>query len=117
LRGAPMFLDEASVTATENAIMAAVLAEGTTIIGNPPCEPPVQALCRFLVGLGPRISGIGSNLLHIEGVERLRGGEHTIGTDYIEVASFAALAAVTGGELVVEGVVEDDLRPVEVGFY
>src|SRR5215207_9287014 len=99
LRGAPMFLDEASVTATENAIMAAVLAEGTTVIGNAACEPHVQDLCRFLAGLGARISGIGSNLLTIEG------------------ASFAALAAVTGGELVVEGVVEDDLRPVEVGFY
>jgi UDP-N-acetylglucosamine 1-carboxyvinyltransferase len=117
LRGAPMFLDEASVTATENAIMAAVLAEGATIIGNAACEPHVQDLCRFLVGLGARISGIGSNLLHIEGVERLRGGEYTIGSDYIEVASFAALAAVTGGELAIEGVVEDDLRPVEVGFY
>ena len=117
LRGASMFLDEASVTATENAIMAAVLAEGTTIIGNAACEPHVQDLCRFLVGLGARISGIGSNLLVIEGVERLGGGEHTIGTDYIEVASFAALAAVTGGELVVENVAEDDLRPIEVGFY
>jgi UDP-N-acetylglucosamine 1-carboxyvinyltransferase len=117
LRGAPMFLDEASVTATENAVMAAVLAEGTTIIGNAACEPHVQDLCRFLVGLGARIFGIGSNLLTIEGVDRLSGGEYTIGTDYIEVASFAALAAVTGGELVIEGVVEDDLRPVEVGFY
>jgi UDP-N-acetylglucosamine 1-carboxyvinyltransferase len=117
LRGTPMFLDEASVTATENAIMAAVLAEGQTVIGNAACEPHVQDLCRFLVFLGARISGIGSNLLTIDGVDRLAGGEYTIGTDYIEVASFAALAAVTGGELVVEGVVEDDLRPVEVGFY
>jgi UDP-N-acetylglucosamine 1-carboxyvinyltransferase len=116
LRGASMFLDEASVTATENAIMAAVLAEGETTIGNAACEPHVQDLCRFLVGLGARISGIGSNLLRIEGVDRLGGGEHTIGTDYIEVASFVGLAAVTGGELVVEGVIEDDLRPVEVGF-
>jgi UDP-N-acetylglucosamine 1-carboxyvinyltransferase len=116
LRGAPMFLDEASVTATENAIMAAVLAEGETTIGNAACEPHVQDLCRFLVGMGARISGIGSNLLRIEGVDRLRGGEHTIGTDYIEVASFIGLAAVTGGELAVEGVIEDDLRPVEVGF-
>jgi UDP-N-acetylglucosamine 1-carboxyvinyltransferase len=116
LRGASMFLDEASVTATENAIMAAVLAEGETTIGNAACEPHVQDLCRFLVGLGARISGIGSNLLRIEGVDRLGGGEHTIGTDYIEVASCVGLAAVTGGELVVEGVIEDDLRPVEVGF-
>jgi UDP-N-acetylglucosamine 1-carboxyvinyltransferase len=116
LRGAPMFLDEASVTATENAVMAAVLAEGETVIGNAACEPHVQDLCRFLVGLGARISGIGSNLLRIEGVERLGGGEHTIATDYIEVASFVGLAAVTGGELMVEQVIADDLRPVEVGF-
>jgi UDP-N-acetylglucosamine 1-carboxyvinyltransferase len=116
LRGGPMFLDEASVTATENAVMAAVLAEGETVIGNAACEPHVQDLCRFLVGLGARIDGIGSNLLRIEGVERLSGGEHTIGPDYIEVASFVGLAAVTGGELVVEDVLVDDLRPVEVGF-
>jgi UDP-N-acetylglucosamine 1-carboxyvinyltransferase len=116
LRGASMFLDEASVTATENAIMAAVLAEGETIIGNAACEPHVQDLCRFLVSLGARIDGIGSNLVRIEGVERLGGGEHTIGPDYIEVASFIGLAAVTGGELTVEDVIEDDLRPVEVGF-
>jgi UDP-N-acetylglucosamine 1-carboxyvinyltransferase len=116
LRGSSMFLDEASVTATENAIMAAVLAEGETIIGNAACEPHVQDLCRFLVGLGARIEGIGSNLIRVEGVERLGGGEHTIGPDYIEVASFIGLAAVTGGELVVDDVIEDDLRPVEVGF-
>jgi UDP-N-acetylglucosamine 1-carboxyvinyltransferase len=116
LRGGRMFLDEASVTATENAVTAAVLAEGETVIGNAACEPHVQDLCRFLVGLGARIEGIGSNLLRIQGVERLGGGEHTIGVDYIEVASFVGLAAVTGGELAVEGVIEDDLRPVEVGF-
>jgi UDP-N-acetylglucosamine 1-carboxyvinyltransferase len=116
LRGGPMFLDEASVTATENAVMAAVLAEGETVIGNAACEPHVQDLCRFLVGLGARVDGIGSNLLRIQGVERLSGGEHTIGPDYIEVASFVGLAAVTGGELVVEDVLVDDLRPVEVGF-
>jgi UDP-N-acetylglucosamine 1-carboxyvinyltransferase len=116
LRGGRMFLDEASVTATENAVMAAVLAEGETVIGNAACEPHVQDLCRFLVALGARIDGIGSNLLRIQGVERLTGGEHTIGPDYIEVASFVGLAAVTGGELVVEDVLVDDLRPVEVGF-
>jgi UDP-N-acetylglucosamine 1-carboxyvinyltransferase len=116
LRGAPMFLDEASVTATENAITAAVLAPGRTIIGNAACEPHVQDLCRFLVDLGARIDGLGSNLLRIEGVERLHGGEHTIAPDHIEVASFVGLAAVTGGELVVEDVIADDLRPVEVAF-
>jgi UDP-N-acetylglucosamine 1-carboxyvinyltransferase len=116
LHGAAMFLDEASVTATENAVMAAVLAEGETVIGNAACEPHVQDLCRFLVSLGARIDGIGSNLLRVQGVERLSGGEHTIGPDYIEVASFVGLAAVSGGELLVEDVVADDLRPVEVGL-
>jgi UDP-N-acetylglucosamine 1-carboxyvinyltransferase len=116
LVGAAMFLDEASVTATENAITAAVLAEGETVIGNAACEPHVQDLCRFLVSLGASIHGIGSNLLRIDGVERLRGGEYTIGSDYIEVASFVGLAAVTGGELLIDGIVPDDLRPVRVGF-
>jgi UDP-N-acetylglucosamine 1-carboxyvinyltransferase len=116
LRGARMFLDEASVTATENAITAAVLAPGETVIGNAACEPHVQDLCRFLVSLGARIGGIGSNLLRIEGVERLRGGEYTIAPDHIEIASFIGLAAVTGGELVVDDVIDDDLRPVEVAM-
>jgi UDP-N-acetylglucosamine 1-carboxyvinyltransferase len=111
-----MFLDEASVTATENAITAAVLAPGETVIGNAACEPHVQDLCRFLVSLGARIDGIGSNLLRIEGVERLRGGEYTIAPDHIEIASFIGLAAVTGGELVVDDVIVDDLRPVEVAL-
>ncbi len=104
------------MTATENAVTAAVLAEGRTIIGNAACEPHVQDLCRFLGALGARIDGIGSNRLTITGVERLSGGEYTIGPDHIEVASFIGLAAATGGELVVEGVIEDDLRPVAVGF-
>ncbi len=116
LVGGPMFLDEASVTATENAITAAVLAEGETVIGNAACEPHVQDLCRFLASLGARITGIGSNLLCIEGVGRLSGGEYSIAPDHIEVASFIGLAAVTGGELLVEEVVPDDLRPVDVGF-
>jgi UDP-N-acetylglucosamine 1-carboxyvinyltransferase len=116
LRGGPMFLDEASVTATENAVTAAVLAEGRTVIGNAACEPHVQDLCRFLVSLGARIDGIGSNRLVVDGVDRLGGGEYVIGPDHIEVASFVGLAAATHGDLVVEGVIEDDLRPVEVGF-
>jgi UDP-N-acetylglucosamine 1-carboxyvinyltransferase len=116
LRGGPMFLDEASVTATENAVTAAVLAEGRTVVGNAACEPHVQDLCRFLVSLGARIEGIGSNRLVVDGVDRLSGGEYTISPDHIEVASFVGLAAVTGGDLVIEGVIEDDLRPVEVGF-
>jgi UDP-N-acetylglucosamine 1-carboxyvinyltransferase len=116
LTGCSIFLDEASVTATENAITAAVLAQGRTVIGNAACEPHVQDLCRFLVARGARITGIGSNVLEIEGVERLRGGEYTIAPDHIEIASFVGLAAVTGGELTVEGVIPDDLRAVEVGF-
>jgi UDP-N-acetylglucosamine 1-carboxyvinyltransferase len=116
LRGGEMFLDEASVTATENTIIAASLADGETIIGNAACEPHVQDLCRFLNALGARITGVGSNRLQISGVERLRGGEYTIGPDHTEVGSFIGLAVMTGGELVIEDVIRDDLRPIEVGF-
>src|SRR6266511_4195495 len=112
LRGKHVFLDEASVMGTENAVMAAVLAEGDTVIGNAACEPHVQDLCRFLVSLGARIEGIESNVLRIEGVERLGGGEWTIGPDHVEVASFIGLAAITGGELTVDGVKTDDLVPI-----
>jgi UDP-N-acetylglucosamine 1-carboxyvinyltransferase len=104
LAGAKLFLDEASVMATENAVMAAVLARGETVIGNAACEPHVQDLCRFLVSLGARIEGIESNVLRIRGVESLRGGEWRIGTDHIEVASFIGLAAVTGGGITIEDV-------------
>jgi UDP-N-acetylglucosamine 1-carboxyvinyltransferase len=116
LRGAEVFLDEASVTGTENAIMAAVTAEGVTVLGNAACEPHVQDLCRFLVALGARIEGIGSNVLRIEGVERLGGGEYRIGADHIEVASFVALAAVTGGDLTIDDVVPGDLVPIAPVF-
>src|SRR5919197_1615866 len=109
LVGAPVFLDEASVTGTENTIMAAVTARGETVIGNAACEPHVQDLCRFLVDLGARIQGISSNLLRVEGVERLGGGEFRIGADHIEVASFIGLGAITPGELVVEDVQPPDL--------
>src|SRR6266511_1472838 len=109
LRGASIFLDEASVMATENVVMAAVLTPGTTMIGNAACEPHVQDLCRFLGSLGARIEGIESNVLRIEGVDRLRGGAWTIGPDHVEVASFVGLAAVTGGDLTVEGVNTADL--------
>src|SRR5262249_19407909 len=109
LRGTRLYLDEASVMGTENAIMAAVLAAGETGVGHAACEPHIQDLCRFLVGLGARIEGIGSNVVHIEGVERLGGGSYRIGPDHIEVASFAGLAAVTGGEVVVDNVEPDDL--------
>jgi len=109
LRGADVFLDEASVMATENIVMAATLTPGTTIIGNAACEPHVQDLCRFLVSVGASIEGIESNVLRVEGVERLGGGDWTIGPDHVEVSSFIGLAAVTGGDLTVDGVKTVDL--------
>jgi UDP-N-acetylglucosamine 1-carboxyvinyltransferase len=109
VRGAGVFLDEASVMATENIVMAATLAHGETTIGNAACEPHVQDLCRFLGSLGADIQGIESNVLRVRGVESLRGGEWTIGPDHVEVASFIGLAAVTGGDLTIDGVKNDDL--------
>ncbi len=99
LHGANILLDEASVTATENAIMAAVMASGTTILRNAASEPHIQDLCHLLNALGGRIDNIGSNTLTIEGVDRLHGGEFRIGADYIEVVSYIAAAAVTGGSV------------------
>ena len=99
LTGADILLDEASVTATENAIMAAVRAKGKTTLRNAASEPHIQELCHFLNGLGARIRDIGSNTLHIEGVDSLRGGEFTIGSDYLEVVSYIGAAVVTGGEV------------------
>lgn len=99
LSGAHVLLDEASVTATENAIMAAVSAKGSTTIRNAASEPHVQDLCHFLNQLGAKIENIGSNTLHIDGVDKLHGGEYTIGPDYLEVVSFIGAAAVTGGEI------------------
>ncbi|MBW3593786.1 MAG: UDP-N-acetylglucosamine 1-carboxyvinyltransferase, partial [Actinobacteria bacterium] len=116
LVGCPVFLDEASVTGTENAIMAAVRARGETIIGNAACEPHVQDLCRFLVSLGAEIEGIGSNVLRVRGVDGLRGGEWRISPDHIEVASFIGLAAVTPGEIVIDDVEPDDLIAIRPGF-
>ena len=116
LVGAHIFLDEASVTGTENAVMAAVLARGETVIGNAASEPHVQDLCRFLVSLGAEIEGIGSNVLRIRGVERLRGGEWRICPDHIEVASFVGLAAVTEGEIVIDDVAPEDLVAIWPGF-
>ena len=99
LHGAEILLDEASVTATENIIMAAVTAQGVTVIRNAASEPHVQELCNFLNVLGARVEDIGSNTLHIIGVPRLHGGEFTIGPDYLEVISFAGAAAITHGDL------------------
>ncbi len=99
LKGAYMLLDEASVTGTANIIMASVLAEGTTTIYNAACEPYVQQLCKLLNNMGARISGVGSNLLTIEGVEELHGAQHKLLPDMIEVGSFIGMAAITGSEL------------------
>jgi UDP-N-acetylglucosamine 1-carboxyvinyltransferase len=116
LRGTSIFLDEASVMATENTIMAAVITPGHTVIGNAACEPHVQDLCRFLGSLGARIEGIGSNMLRIDGVERLTGGSWSIAPDHIEVASFIGLAAVTGGDVTIEDVVPEDLVSILPAF-
>ena len=116
LVGAPIFLEEASVTGTENAVMAAVLARGETLISNAASEPHVQDLCRFLVALGAQIEGIGSNVLRIQGVDRLRGGEWRICPDHIEVASFIGLGAITEGEIVIEDVVPEHLAAIWPGF-
>ena len=106
LRGADLWLDEASVTATENIIMAASLADGTTTIFNAACEPHVQDLCRLLVRMGAAIEGIGTNRLRIEGSKSLHGAEMTVGPDYIELGSYIAAAAATGGELRITGVTD-----------
>ena len=116
LRGTRVYLDEASVMGTGNAIMAAVLAEGETVLGHAACEPHIQDLCRFLVSLGAEIEGVGSNVLHIRGVAELGGGEYRIGPDHIEVASFVGLAAATGGEVVVTDVEPDDLISIVPAF-
>ncbi|MCX6036571.1 MAG: UDP-N-acetylglucosamine 1-carboxyvinyltransferase, partial [Chloroflexi bacterium] len=99
LTGANILLDEASVTGTENVIMAAVTAQGTTVIRNAASEPHVQELCQMLNSLGARVAGIGFNTLTIDGVEKLHGGEFTIGPDYLEVISFVGAAVVTRGEV------------------
>jgi UDP-N-acetylglucosamine 1-carboxyvinyltransferase len=110
LRGADIFLDEASVTGTEQAILASVLAEGTSTIFNAASEPHVQDLCRMLNTLGAKIGGIGSNCLMVEGASSLHGGEHTILSDHMEVGSFIGMAAVTGGELRIKNAVPEHMR-------
>lgn len=116
LVGQDIFLDEASVTATENAIMAAVCADGETIIRNAASEPHVQDLCRMLNSMGAHISGIGSNILNIEGVKRLSGTEFSIGADFMEVGSYIGLTAVTRGELEIEEVEPEHLRMTKIAF-
>jgi UDP-N-acetylglucosamine 1-carboxyvinyltransferase len=110
LRGADVLLDEASVTATENVVLAAVLADGTTVLRNAACEPHVQETCQLLTAMGARIEGIGSNLLRIHGVPRLSGAEFTLGPDFMEVGSLVALAAVTGGEITIKNAGLEHMR-------
>jgi UDP-N-acetylglucosamine 1-carboxyvinyltransferase len=114
--GADVFLDEASVMATENAVMAAAVAEGRTTVMNAASEPHVQGLCRALNAWGARISGVGTNVLEIEGVASLRAAPHRIGPDHIEIGSFMALAAMTGGEIAIPDVEPRHLRMIRLVF-
>ncbi|AHJ98206.1 UDP-N-acetylglucosamine 1-carboxyvinyltransferase [Hymenobacter swuensis] len=121
LTGAYMMLDEASVTGTANILMAAALAKGTTTIYNAACEPYLQQLCKMLVRMGAKINGIGSNLLTIEGVERLGGTEHRMLPDMIEIGSFIGLAAMTGSEITIKdcqipelGIIPDTFRKLGI---
>ena len=116
LVGADLFLDETSVTATENAVMAAVLAEGRTKITNAASEPHVQDLCNMLVAMGAKISGIGSNILVIDGVKKLHGVDFSIGSDFMEIGSYIGLAAATKGSITITGVRAEDMRPLRVAF-
>src|SRR4051794_3340434 len=115
-RATDFFMDEPSVMATENALMAAALTPGSTVIHNAASEPHVQDLARMLLQMGARIEGIGSNVLIVHGSDRLGGADYAIGQDYIEVGSFIALAAVTGGELRIRGAACDDLRMTRMAF-
>jgi len=116
LKGAEILLDEASVTATENTIMAAVKAEGRTIIRNAASEPHIQQLCQFLNLLGADIKNIGSNTLIIDGVKELHGGEFTIGPDYLEVISFVGAAVVTRGEIRIKDAGVEHLKMIQLVF-
>ena len=116
LAGADIFLDETSVTATENAVMAAVLAEGHTTITNAASEPHVQDLCEMLVSMGAKISGIGSNILQIDGVKKLHGTDFSIGPDFMEIGSYIGLAAATKGSITITGIRPREMRPLKVAF-
>ncbi len=116
LKACDFFLDEPSVMATENALMAAALTPGSTVIHNAASEPHVQDLARMLLQMGARVEGIGSNVLIVHGRESLGGADYTIGPDYIEIGSFVALAAVTGGELRITDAAESDLRMTRLVF-
>ncbi len=116
LRAGDVFMDEPSVMATENALLAAARTRGSTVIGNAACEPHVQDLARMLVKMGADIQGIGSNVLTVEGSEGLHGCDHTIAPDHIEIGSFMALAGVTGGELRIRDTIPRDLRMIRLVF-
>ena len=116
LHGADIFLDEPSVTATENALLAAVTASGVTRLRNAAAEPHVQDLCAFLIAMGAQVDGAGTHELTIRGVESLSGVRHSIGADHIEIGSIIGLAAITGSELVIEDVVAAHMDPLRIGF-
>jgi UDP-N-acetylglucosamine 1-carboxyvinyltransferase len=116
LRAGDVFMDEPSVMATENIVMAAALTPGVTVIGNAACEPHVQDLARMLVKMGADIQGIGSNVMAVHGAERLHGSEHEVAADHIEIGSFMALAGVTGGELRIRNTIPGDLRTIRMAF-
>jgi UDP-N-acetylglucosamine 1-carboxyvinyltransferase len=116
LRPCDFFMDEPSVMGTENALMAAALTPGSTVIHNAASEPHVQDVARLLLQMGARIEGIGSNVIVVHGQEQLGGADYAIGPDYIEIGSFIALAAVTGGELRIKDAVLDDLRMTCLAF-
>ena len=116
LRSTDFFMDEPSVMGTENALMAAALTPGSTTIRNAASEPHVQDLARMLTRMGAAIEGIGSNVMHVHGLDELGGCEHWVSPDHIEIGSFMALAGVTGGELRITGVVADDLRMIRLAF-
>ncbi len=116
LIGTDFFLDEASVTATENALMAAALAKGTTVLRNVASEPHVVGLANMLVSMGARIEGIGTNTVTVHGVDELHGCEHRIGSDYLEIGSLVGLAAVTGSDLVINDVEGQHLRMIRMVF-
>jgi UDP-N-acetylglucosamine 1-carboxyvinyltransferase len=116
LRPTDVFMDEPSVMATENVLMAAALTPGTTVVGNAACEPHVQDLARMLLKMGADIQGIGSNVITVNGAQRLHGCEHEVAPDHIEIGSFMALAGVTGGELRIKDTVPSDLRMIRLVF-
>jgi UDP-N-acetylglucosamine 1-carboxyvinyltransferase len=116
LKGADLILDEASVTATENVLLAASVAKGRTVLRHAASEPHVQQLAKLLVSMGATIDGIGTNKLTIDGVERLRGTDHTLLSDHMEIGSLIAMTAMTHGEVTIKNVVPDDLRMTRLVF-